>query len=187
MKFSRIASAMVLSTSLAVVASPSVSVEPNRVGTSDGSAPVSLSQSEAAQIMERFSEPSVVNDGVHAKVSFSDKITGERYSYEFTKDGGERERSDGGGDESPMAYTWTNTGWVLSRDETDRMSRDASKYAAIYAVAALIPGAEAAIVGAAIEGAWSAHAASYYSHGNCMKVHYWLTVSEVKYGDRGCF
>ena len=185
MKFSRLASAMVLSTSLAVAASPSVSAEPNRGGVSDGSAPVSLNQSETDRIMERFSEPSVINDGVHAKVSFSDKITGERYSYEFTKvEGG---RSDGGGNEVSMAHTWTSTGWVLSRDETDRMSRDASKFAAIYAVAALIPGAQAAIVGAAIEGAWSAHAASYYSHGNCMKVHYWLTVSEVKYGDRGCF
>lgn len=185
MKFSRLASAMVLSTSLAVAASPSVSAEPNRVGVRDGSAPVSLNQSETDRIMGRFSEPSVINDGVHAKVSFSDKITGERYSYEFTKDGGGS--SDGGGNEASMAHTWTSTGWILSRDETDRMSRDASKFAAIYAVAALIPGAEAAIVGAAIEGAWSAHAASYYSHGNCMKVDYWLTVSEVKYGDRGCF
>ena len=119
------------------------------------------------------------------KCHFQIRSRGGHYSYEFTKDGGGR--SDGAGSEASMAHTWTSTGWVLSRDETDRMSRDASKFAAIYAVAALIPGAQAAIVGAAIEGAWSAHAASYYSHGNCMKVHYWLTVSEVKYGDRGCF
>lgn len=56
-----------------------------------------------------------------------------------------------------------------------------------YAMAAVIPGGRAAIIGAFIEGSWAAYAGNYYSHGNCIKIHYWLTVSEIEYGSEGCW
>lgn len=37
----------------------------------------------------------------------------------------------------------------------------------------------------ASEGAWARHAERYDGHGNGIKIHYWLAVSEVEYGARG--
>lgn len=134
-------------------------------------------------LRQRFGEPEVVRFGGSVTVSFIDKETGHLEVFEFTQAAPQTP----GAQSYASGHTWVNNGWVLSRYETDKMSRDASKFAAIYAVAALIPGAQVAIVGAAIEGAWSAHAASYYSRGNCIKIYPWLTVSEAKRGSRGCY
>lgn len=129
-----------------------------------------------------FTDPIVKRIGDQVVVTFSDKQSGREYRYLFTE---ERNGRDSGA--AQLAYTTTTTGWVLDRVETDELSRDAAKWAGIYAIAAVIPGGLPAVVGAAIEGAWSAHAASYYGHGNCIKIHYWLSVSEIEYGSRGCW
>lgn len=135
-------------------------------------------------LRERFGDPVVLRRGDSATVSFIDNQTGRLEVFEFVKSAPSLRLAH---QLYASGHTWVSSGWVLSRYETDKMSRDASKFAAIYAVAALIPGAQAMIVGAAIEGAWSAHAASYYSRGNCMKIYPWLTVSEAKFGTKGCY
>lgn len=44
-----------------------------------------------------------------------------------------------------------------------------------------------ATAGNLIEGSWAAAASSYYGHGNCIKIHYWLDPDEVEYGSDGCY
>ena len=140
-----------------------------------------VTRQEVEAHFSNFTEPVVERSGDQVVVAFSDKQSGHEYRYTFT---GQSGRPRGA---VQLACTTTSTGWVLNRVETDELSRDGAKWAGIYAIAAVIPGGLPAVVGAAIEGAWANHAASYYGHGNCIKIHYWLSVSEIEYGSRGCW
>ncbi|WP_147392844.1 hypothetical protein [Actinomyces sp. 2119] len=172
-------------TATAQPTSPPTSVD---VGTEN--APDKQETLQAAlDYIARFTEPTVEysDDGKQAVVSFSDTVDGSSHRYTLSRDeSGQAGRPNDLTGDIVSFEIWTRTGWVLNRAETDSLSREGATWAELYSIAAALGVGAPAVIGAAIEGNWAAHAASYYSHGNCIKVHYWLTVSEIKRGSRGC-
>lgn len=140
-----------------------------------------VTRQEGEAHFSNVTEPVAERSGDQVVVAFSDMQSGHEYRYTFTEESG---RHRGAVKLSDMT---TSTGWMLNRAKTDKLSLDGVDWAGIYATAAGNPGGLPAVVGAAIEGAWSTRPAKYYGHGNCIKIHYWLSVSEIDYGSRGCW
>lgn len=168
---------------------PTVVASPN-TAFADTANPVlnSSTSAEAARIWEdmqaRFTKPVVDRHGNEMTVKFSNKKTGEKYSYTYTYIPGAQE-STSHGNASPL-YIWTSSGWVLNRKDTAELIDEGINYAIMYGILAGL-GLGSAGIGAAIEAGWSNYASKYYNRGNCIKIHYWMAVSEVKYGEKGCY
>lgn len=127
----------------------------------------------AKQLEARFVDTVVSNVGDLTIVTFTD-LDGTQYRYEFPRTGDQPGSPPG---TIAPQYAWTWNGWELNRAETRQLWLDGATAAVIYAIGAAF-GCTACVVGAAIEGYWSTQAYAMYSNGNCIKIYYWLAVTE---------
>lgn len=169
------------------------------LGAEDPQAPA---KTAASRTIDPFSDFSPIREtygqgGTY--YTFSRESTGARYTF-FLSDSGDIFKDGPTGDPVAHAdpsgqgeptgtgergYTWSATGWYLDRAETLELRETGSNLALLYAIGTAI-GCKQCAVGAATEGLWAQKAGEYYARGNCIKINYWLTVSEVKSGTHNC-
>lgn len=126
-----------------------------------------------AELEATYTEAEISETDEATTISFADEATGEEFTYELTKSYEEQQAGEYG----PL-YRLTWNGWELTRAETRQLVSDGGQAAIIYAIAAYL-GCRPCALAAMVEGAWSTYAARYYNRGNCIKIYFWLTVSEL--------